>query len=75
MKKKAKRDYRVRIAYDAEERYSFFVERKIVAPTPHQDRTKYKRKTKYKKKAQDLFFYYYGLIAYLKSKTEEAAQH
>lgn len=56
MKKKAKRDYRVRIAYDAEERYSFFVERKIVAPTPHQDRTKYKRKTKYKKKAQDLFF-------------------
>lgn len=31
-------------AYSEEERYKMFVERKVVAPKPHVDKTKYNRK-------------------------------
>ena len=48
-KTKQKKDYRVRIPYDAEERYAFFVERKIVTPQPFGNKKKkVQRKQKYK---------------------------
>lgn len=42
-KRKNIKDFQTRVPYDAEERYSFFVERKIVVPQPHQNKKKYKR--------------------------------
>lgn len=41
--KKDGKSFRTHIPYDAEERYSFFVERKIVTPRPYASKKDYKR--------------------------------
>lgn len=43
---KTNKEMMTHVPYDAEERYAFFVERKIVCPRPHKSKKDYSRKGK-----------------------------